>query len=48
MEQIQTLYGDQDNKSVALSSRICASYGDLEDELCAALNHIGTLKAAAE
>ena len=31
MEQIQNLYGDQDNHSVASSSRIPADYRDLED-----------------
>ena len=40
MEQIQHLYGGQDNQSVASSSRIPADYGDLEDQLCAALDRI--------
>ena len=31
MEQIQNLYGGQDNKTVASSTRIPAEYGDLED-----------------
>ena len=47
MEQIQNLYGGQDNKSVASSSQIPANCGDLEDQLRAALNYIGTLEAAA-
>ena len=40
MEQIQHLYGGQDNQSVASSSRIPADYGDLEDQLRAALDCI--------
>ena len=48
MEQIQTLYGGQDDQSAALLSRICADYGDLEDLLRFILNHIGTLEAEAE
>ena len=47
MEQIQHLYGGQDNQSVASSSRIPADYGDLEDQLRAALDCIQTLEAAA-
>ena len=48
MDQIQTLYGGQDNQSIALSSRICTAYEDLEDKLRAVIDRIGTLKAAAE
>ena len=40
MEQIQHLYGGQDNHSVASSSRIPVDYGDLEDQLSAALDCI--------
>ena len=47
MEQIQRLYGGQDNQSVASSSRIPADYRDLEDQLRAALDRILTLEAAA-
>ena len=47
MEQIQNLYGGQDNQLVASSSRIPSNYGDLEDLLRAALDCIGTLEAAA-
>ena len=47
MEQIQHLYGGQDNQSVASSSRIPADYGDLEDQLRAALDRIQTIEAAA-
>ena len=48
MEQIQNLYGGQDNYTVASSSRIPENYGDLEDQLHAALDRIGTFEAPAE
>ena len=40
MEQIQHLYGGQDNWSVGSSSRIPADYEDLEDQLHDALDRI--------